>query len=205
MDSYSSYRELAARHVEGVDYIIVVERRASPIAIVAPHGGGIELGTSEIARAVAGADFSLYSFEGFEAEGNGVLHLTSTRFDEPRAVELVARSDIVVTIHGCEDREPLVFVGGLDAALRTRFIESLQDAGFDARADNSHHAGNSPRNLCNRGQRGEGVQFEVSRGLRRQLFAGMRGKARAQTTEEFSRFTESLRGVLLDAGDRRER
>ena len=55
----------------------------SRVAVAAPHGGGIEPGTSEVALAIAGADLSYYLFEGRKAEGNGDLHVTSTNFDDP--------------------------------------------------------------------------------------------------------------------------
>lgn len=195
-DCYSSYRELAAHHVAGRDYSIDLTRRASPITIVAPHGGGLELGTSEIARAIAAHHFSLYCFEAVAEDDTGILHLTSTRFDEPQAIKLIACSHTVVTIHGCADAAPVVFIGGLDRVLKRRLIEELQHAGFDAQDDNSHHAGSSPLNLCNRGKRGQGIQLEITRGLRRQMFAGMRRHAREETTPIFASFTATVRRVL---------
>lgn len=47
-NAYRNYQDLADL---GKDYRIVVERRSdSSVAVVAPHGGSIELGTSEVAR-----------------------------------------------------------------------------------------------------------------------------------------------------------
>jgi phage replication-related protein YjqB (UPF0714/DUF867 family) len=64
-------QDLAEHETLGKDYRIVVERRSdSSVAVVAPHGGSIERGTYEIARAIAGNDFSLYPFEGTKASGN---------------------------------------------------------------------------------------------------------------------------------------
>jgi phage replication-related protein YjqB (UPF0714/DUF867 family) len=45
------------------------------LAILAPHGGGIEPGTSELAEAVAGEGLSFYAFEGLKRSGNAVLHV----------------------------------------------------------------------------------------------------------------------------------
>jgi phage replication-related protein YjqB (UPF0714/DUF867 family) len=67
---------------------------------VAPHGGGIEPGTSELADAIAGSDLSFYTFEGLKSSGNTDLHITSTRFDEPMCLTLLASSSVVVTLHG---------------------------------------------------------------------------------------------------------
>src|SRR5258705_12941810 len=62
-DKYRNFAELARNEVSGVDYRILVRRGMAAFAIVAPHGGGIEPGTSEITLAVAVEDFSYYSFE----------------------------------------------------------------------------------------------------------------------------------------------
>jgi phage replication-related protein YjqB (UPF0714/DUF867 family) len=44
----------------------------------------------------------------------GHLHITNTHFDEPAAIEIVCRSEIIITVHGCAETEPLVYVGGRD-------------------------------------------------------------------------------------------
>ena len=90
--AYRSYADLARAQTRGRDYRIVVERRpASPVAVIAPHGGGIENGTSELARAIAASDFSLYLFEGLRRSRNyTALHLTSRCFDEPQCLGLIA-------------------------------------------------------------------------------------------------------------------
>jgi phage replication-related protein YjqB (UPF0714/DUF867 family) len=72
---------------------------------MAPHGGKIEPGTAEIAEAVAGDDYSFYCFEGIKADGNGVLHIRSHLFAEPRAMEAVESAEIVVTVHGHAGRK----------------------------------------------------------------------------------------------------
>jgi len=74
--------------------------KGSNTIIVAPHGGAIEPGTSEVAREVANNDLSLAIFEGIKPRNNDRLHITSTNFDEPRCVALVQESDTVVAIHG---------------------------------------------------------------------------------------------------------
>jgi Poly-gamma-glutamate hydrolase len=85
----------------GPESITTLVRRARPkFALVAPHGGGIEPGTSELADAIAGSDLSFYTFEGLKSSGNTDLHITSTRFDEPMCLTLLASSSVVVTLHG---------------------------------------------------------------------------------------------------------
>lgn len=54
-------------------------KRRSDVAVVAPHGGLIEPGTSEITWALARSTCSAHSFDGRKARRNGDLHITSTR------------------------------------------------------------------------------------------------------------------------------
>jgi phage replication-related protein YjqB (UPF0714/DUF867 family) len=170
-DQYHSFAALSAREREGVHYRVRVTPRPSPIAILAPHGGWIEPGSSEAAEAIAGTSFSLYCFESLmkRAKGDG-LHITSTRFDEPRALRLVAASHIVVGVHGRKDGsdEASIWVGGLHEALRELVCAALLDGGFRARPVGEGHplAGRDPANICNRGRAGAGVQLELPRALR---------------------------------------
>jgi phage replication-related protein YjqB (UPF0714/DUF867 family) len=165
---YDCYAELASAQVEGADFTVSVQRRPqSPVAILAPHGGGIEAGTSEIARAVAGSDFNLYLFEGIRNSGNyAALHLTSHRFDEPRCLTLLSACDHVITIHGCRGDTPGVLLGGLDAELKKRVCAAFNAAGIEARLDGHRFRAVHPRNICNRGRRGVGVQLELTSALR---------------------------------------
>jgi phage replication-related protein YjqB (UPF0714/DUF867 family) len=110
--------------------------------------------------AIAGKSYSAYRFEGLRPRPHRDLHVTSTRFDEPRCLRLVARCDIVVAVHGLRGTTPYVDIGGRDHALR----------GFSARiVTTGDHAATSPANICNRGRRGAGVQLELTRALRTAL------------------------------------
>jgi phage replication-related protein YjqB (UPF0714/DUF867 family) len=126
---YGSFDELRRAEREGVDFRIRVTRREAPVAIIAPHGGKIEPGTSELAEAIAGDDFNLYCFRrAREATPSGPAN-----FRESQCVELVAARDQVVAVHGRDGMEPQsVEVGGLDTSLRDAICKSLQDAGFSA-------------------------------------------------------------------------
>jgi phage replication-related protein YjqB (UPF0714/DUF867 family) len=164
---YECYADLAGTQVEGADFQIHIERRTSSgIAVVAPHGGAIEAGTSEIARAVAGSEFNLYLFEGLRASGSyAALHLTSHRFDEPQCLALLAGCDQVIAIHGCRGAEPEALLGGLDDGLKMRIGAAITAAGIEARLAGRYPAVH-PRNVCNRGRRGAGVQIELTSALR---------------------------------------
>lgn len=197
-DKYRNFAELAAAEIKTVDYKIKCENRESNILIIAPHGGGIEQGTSEIAVAIAGEEFSFYCFEGKKETGNEDLHITSTRFDEPTALELVKQSEIVVAIHGLQEEKEVIYVGGRDRELKMEFISALTQAGFEAKEDNSHHAGTFSSNICNRGTSGKGVQLEISHGLRRTMFEGLNRQGRRKIKQPFQGLVEVVRLVLLN-------
>jgi phage replication-related protein YjqB (UPF0714/DUF867 family) len=169
-DDYMGFRDLAKAQDEGSDYRVHVRPNAgSSIAVIAPHGGGIEQYTSDIARAIASADFNLYLFEGIRPVGNyAALHLTSHRFDEPRCLELLSNCDHVVAIHGCRGEEQQALVGGLDGALKVSVAQAIAELGVDTRLQGHQFPAIEPRNICNRGRRGAGVQIEMTMALRRQ-------------------------------------
>lgn len=198
MDTYQNFQQLRQNEKEGVDFRIrqrVVDDAQT--VIVAPHGGGIEPGTSEIAEAIAGNDFSFYAFEGIKPGGNRDLHITSTRFDEPRCLKLVQTSERVVTIHGEESDASVVYVGGRDVRLRRRIGAALKKAGFVARAPRrSPLRGEDPRNICNRGISRKGVQLELSAGLRRMLFESLTRCGRQKRTARFDGFVSAIRSTL---------
>lgn len=172
-DKYMNFRELNANERSGVDYRLHIENRDTPVAVIAPHGGCIEPGTLEIAAAISDDKFSFYAFEALRVAGRrGSLHITSARFDEPEALELVGKARNVIAVHGRADGRDAVtvWVGGLDASLRDGIVAALTAAGFSAAAFLSGDlAGRDPANICNRGSTGAGVQLELPRTLRRQL------------------------------------
>jgi phage replication-related protein YjqB (UPF0714/DUF867 family) len=170
MASYLSFKELADCEEEGLDYRIMIELRDPRILIMAPHGGKIEPVTGEVAKAIAGVDYSFYIFEGLKAEGNGILHIESHLFDEPRALNAVEDADIVVTVHGQIDhKEEFVMVGGLHDRLESEIKQQLEAAGFQTRPPTEGLMGTDPMNICNRGRAKQGVQLEVSRKIRDSL------------------------------------
>jgi len=164
-DRYDSFTALARGAPKESWRRVCREVESSSILILAPHGGDIEAGTSELAASVAGDDHNLYCFEGLDTDCFRDLHVTSHRFDDPVALRLAARAGIVVAIHGCKgDRS--IFVGGRDAELAGLLTARLVDAGFPARSDNHAFPAINPDNICNRGTRGAGAQLELTRDLR---------------------------------------
>jgi phage replication-related protein YjqB (UPF0714/DUF867 family) len=198
-DKYPDFRTLSCHEHAGVDFRILLRRAGAALAVVAPHGGGIEPGTSEIADAVAASEFSFYAFEGLKARGNGDLHITSTRFDEPMCLSLISHSKVVLTLHGEHSDEPDagVFVGGLNERLGRRLATALRAKDFIVgRHPDPDLQGLEPTNLCNRGQSGQGVQLEISRGVRAQMFDSLSREGRKHPTAKFRVFVTALRSVL---------
>ena len=184
-DKYESFAELAHYEREGRDFRVVVEQsEGSTVLVLAPHGGSIERGTSEVARAVAVSDFSFYAFEGIKPNCNyETLHITSHRFDEPRCLELLKEAELVLAIHGCRGNGVFVCTGGADGELRALIAEALRAAGYEVREDGHSYPGMNPKNICNRGRTAKGVQLELSRGLRKQA--------------DLPQLAEAIRPVLL--------
>lgn len=173
-DWYASFSELSAREIENLDYQISVVNRGSMVAVIAPHGGHIEPGTSELARAIAGEDLSTYIFSGLRpGRHHREMHITSTNFDEKRCVDLLSHTHTALGIHGRSDAgDPeTVFLGGRDFALGSRIAAELERGGFKSKSDGHGLPGVEPRNVCNRGTASAGVQLEVPRTLRDRLVA----------------------------------
>ncbi len=169
MDKYTNFSELENKEKLGLDFDIVIEDRAAQYAIIAIHGGRIEPYTTEIARSIAGKKFSFYSFMGIKNSNNSRLHITSDHFDEPRCMELVAKSWKVISVHGRKGKGKFVMVGGLDQDLVKKTSDILNSMGFSAIKAEKKVAGMSRKNICNRCVSGKGLQLEISRGLRSKL------------------------------------
>lgn len=190
-DKYASYEALAAGEREGVDYSKTSNDRPSAILVAAPHGGTIELGTSEIAISIAGDDFSLYRFEGLiPNRPHTDLHIESHLFDEPHGLRMAGAADVVVGVHGRKDNGDAesVWLGGLDYPLRDAIGKALRDAGFRVLTTGHRLPGEEPTNICNRGRHGVGVQLEVPRTLRNQLVVD---------PERLASFSRAVRDAII--------
>jgi len=166
-DTFKNFADLASHKKEGTDYAVEVrEEPKSAVAIVAPHGGNMEEKTGLMAEQIAADGYNLYVFKGF-GQNPLEMHVTSTHFDEPRAVALVAKTQTTVTIHGCRFTEPVVYLSGRDKKLQSKLMAAFKAAGINASVSgHPYQSGKKPDNICNRNERGEGVQIEFSRGIR---------------------------------------
>lgn len=197
MDKYKSFAQLQQREKENQDYRINSRQGTSGILIIAPHGGGIEPGTTELALAVAEPEHSFYSFEGWKRSGNKDLHITSTNFDEPLALEIISSSRTLIALHGCDDEEEITYLGGLDERFKAVIKQSLMDHGFVVRFPHqSNFGGEDAENLCNRTMTKMGVQLELSNGLRKKMFQNLTYFGRLVKTPLFKTFVVALRTAI---------
>lgn len=163
---------------------------------MAPHGGGIEPGTIDIADALAGSDYSFYGFKGLKKAGNAILHINSNNFDEPIGVAAAQAADVVVSIHGAKDTVEVVYVGGRNETLKSLATQSLAAAGFNAADSRPGLQGRKPDNICNRCRSKKGLQIELSRGLRETLFENLAHRSLRKKTAAFYAFVSALRRSL---------
>lgn len=196
-DTYANFKDLSL--AEPGAYSISARNPGSSICIAAPHGGGIEAGTSEIAKAIAADALAYYVFEGLKSSGNSTLHITSTNFDEPQGISLMRASSIVLTVHGEESDGETVYIGGLHAAAISALRDKLQQSGYSVQ----EHAdpmlqGTDPRNICNIGQAGAGVQIELPRGLRKTFFTSLTLDGRKNPTARFFEFCGIVRQAMAE-------
>jgi phage replication-related protein YjqB (UPF0714/DUF867 family) len=197
MDRYESFENLKDSERHGIDYRIRWRLGNSGIAILSIHGGEIEPGTTRIADAIAGWEHAFYTFEGIKTAGNLALHITSTRFNEPTAMEIVCQSDIIISIHGSAQMEPVAQLGGLDAELKRQIVSELHLSGFQAvECGRLPFGATDQKNICNLCGRGMGVQMEISRGLRAMMFRDLTPEGRHHRTAVFARFTDAVRNAI---------
>jgi len=195
VEKFSSFAELARFARPGKDFLIERREGTTGLAIMAPHGGRIEWGTDTVADAIAGSEHAYYAFKGIRSRNNWQLHVPSTSFEEPCALEMIQSCHTVMTIHGCRRTGKSIYIGGRDADLKAIVVEKLNLSGFDAEnATATAIMGVHPNNLCNRGSRGQGLQLEISRPLRRSM-VGRDGLP----TPKLTAFVQAVRQGLNDS------
>lgn len=199
MDQYQNFEQLQQHNHEKRDYVIELRKGTSGITIMAPHGGAIEPGTATIANAIAGREHSYYAFMGLLRGRNNRLHISSVRFDEPRAMKLIGQSHTIITVHGCVGDKAIAYVGGRDIILKRHTIGSLLEAGIAAEeSPGPWMRGTHPRNLCNRGTRGQGLQLEITAALRRRMLVFGKFHEPPGTTPLFHTMVGAIRWAIAD-------
>ncbi len=197
INKYKSFFELKQKEQYGVDYVIQFRKGPSGILLMAPHGGGIEPGTFDIADSIADGKHSFYCFKGIKKFGNKALHIAAHRFDEPECKKIAAGSSVVVAIHGCSETEPVIVVGGRDKVLKIRLSEALCRMGIVVHENpRPEIKGISSANVCNRGKTGQGVQLEFSRGIRDLMFENLLYEPGKEKTTLFHDMVSTLNNAL---------
>lgn len=206
--------------VEGVDYARPFRRdelfsdgdpRTGVVdrtAVIAPHGGGIEFGTSELCVAIAGrhpatlqvipgigTTYGYWMFEGLRTADNAVLHVTATHCNDAAALSVCGSVLNALAVHGCTtqraklpDDAEAVLVGGRNATFKQRLLDAFADAEIDAldAAGNLALRGEESDNIVNRTLLGMGAQLEITAPLRARMFEdNTRPRRRDTTTATF--------------------
>ena len=170
-DTYKSMTELMQNTVEGQDWDIETYDTDSDIISMAVHGGGIEIGTTELAKLVAEkGEYNFFSFTAKLPSNNTQLHVTSTNYDAPRIIEKIQDSAHSISIHGASGTEEYTYMGGGNTALKNLIWKNLTESGFDCRESPGNLAGVEPMNIANRTMLGMGVQLELSTEMRKAFF-----------------------------------
>ena len=199
MDKYLNFDQLLSSEKKNVDFRRRVKQRKSDWLIIAPHGGGIEPGTSELAAAIARFNHSLYTFEGIKKSDNKILHITSTQFDDQQLLKLLNSSKGTIAIHGCSGTEQIAYVGGMQDDIRDKIIAQLSENGIKATiSSNPSLQGRDINNVCNRNSIGKGVQIELTEGLRSAMFVSFTRAGRKIRTKLFKTFVSTIRAVIKE-------
>lgn len=194
--------------VENTHYVVsAFDTGSSPYSVIAPHGGldvtgqPIEAYTSTIAVALANRWGWNYYYLKQIASCAHNLHITSTHFNDSRAVNVLqARAGITgIGIHGCAScvdnatptPNPVICVGGLSSTMRTNWIywyntyvkPAYASAGYGtapAAYDTTVSPGSSycsaltgiaANNISNRGTSGNGLHLEMPVGFRNAVYS----------------------------------
>lgn len=171
------------------EFRMEVSEGESGILIASIHGGNIEPGTSEMARAIGGDEHSRVDFQGLR-EGDEIynwpLHVTSTNFSEPQADEAVGQSRICLSLHANMGRSGrFIYIGGRNRRLHRMLEVAYKERGFSVRPPYQTARGVDPRNYVNRAAE-QGVQLTFSR----DFLTGLDGSRQL--------FVDTTREVLRD-------
>jgi phage replication-related protein YjqB (UPF0714/DUF867 family) len=217
--------------VEGVDYARRYHRHelfddglhekcgVPKTTIIAPHGGGIEFGTTELCLAIAGyhpatlavtpgtgLTYDYWMFEGLRADDNRQLHVTSIHCDDGVARSLCGGVLNVLSLHGFDaaladlpEDAQTVLVGGRNDTLKQHLLREFDAVDVDAidALDHEKLNGNDPTNIANRTLLGMGGHLELTGPLRSAMFDDDARPRRAHTTTKvFWAFVVACRNAL---------
>ncbi|WP_189453253.1 poly-gamma-glutamate hydrolase family protein [Streptomyces abikoensis] len=192
----------------GLDTVPGHSRATPPLtSVVAPHGGNLEDGTSELCLAVAGyapedpmtrygsgggPAYDYWMFDVLATDSRAVqqMHVTSTHCDDPAALAIVGGSRHAVSVHGCKNpggsgTQKLVQIGGRDKDAKKYLYDALRarlGTSVALTLPTGGLDGDEPLNICNRTYSGAGAQLEISTELRRAMFGDFSSPATRAAT-----------------------
>lgn len=170
-DYYTSMTQLERETKEGIDWKKETRDQGSQVLIVAPHGGNIEQGTSELTKLLAQqGGYDYFSFEAIRPSNNTQLHVTSTHYDDPTLHQMVEGRSATISIHGAKGDDPIVFLGGAKSDLRDEIQSQLESRGFTVQVPPEYLGGLNENNFINKNENSTGVQLELTTSLRKALF-----------------------------------
>jgi len=96
-----------------------------------------------------------------------------------------------------QGEDEVVFIEGRNQDLKEKIRYMLNEAGFYAEiSTKTGLRAQHPENICNRCRSGEGVQLEISRGLRDRMFDNLDRRPWRKKTRLFFGFVDTLREAL---------
>lgn len=204
-DRFCSFEELKQVYDEGEDWEIVKNTEGDESWLVsAIHGGGIEETTSSLTEAIAGTSYPFYAFKGrLPTDNFSNLHITSTRFDEPQALEMVANAEHHIAIHGASGEKPKTLLGGRDKELKKIVRQHLEESGFLVTEAPEHLDGDSPDNFVNKTKTEKGVQLEITRAQRKAFYKNgdisfSSRSDSANETETFKAYVKAIKSAMRE-------
>ncbi|MBA1353206.1 poly-gamma-glutamate hydrolase family protein [Staphylococcus cohnii] len=190
-DYYKSMTELYNDTKEGIDWKKDTRDVGKSVLIVAPHGGNIEQGTSELTKLVANnGDFDYFSFEAIRPSNNTQLHVTSTNYDDATLHDMIQDRTATISIHGAQGEEQLVYLGGYQSPLRDAIQSQLEHKGFVVKIPPEYLGGLSNANFINKVEESTGVQLELTTALRKAFFKD--GDASTASRKKIENWTTTM-------------
>lgn len=186
-DYYRSMTDLLNDTQEGKDWTKESTNRNSNVLIFAPHGGNIEKGTTELAKAIANkGNYDYYAFNGVRNKNNSQLHVTSTNYNDSDLIHRNYNKDVSISVHGAGQAQGTntVLIGGSDEKLIQLITRELSAFKFNVKRSIGHLAGLDPNNVVNYNKKGQGVQLELTPDLRKSLFNNGDDSSKARKNEK---------------------
>lgn len=185
VDKYQSMTQLEKETTEGVDWRKDTKNTGNQVLIVAPHGGSIEQGTTELTKALADkGNYDYYSFEGIRPKNNSELHVTSTHYDDPTLNQMIKNRTATISIHGASGSEEIIYLGGPRSDLRNAIEKQLVARGFTVKVPPEYLGGQNNKNFINREDNNTGVQLELTTALRKAFFKNGDTSTKNRTNKE---------------------